>query len=152
MYLTSPLYDIGKIGIPDCILIKNGSLNDNEFNIMKTHTTIGYNEDTLKKDVKADYMTMSADIAHYHHEKYNGTGYPDGLKEEKIPLCARIIALADVYDALVSKRVYKSAFTHEVAKNIIVNDRRTHFDPVIVDAFLKCESELMKIHYEFFKL
>jgi putative two-component system response regulator len=153
IYLTSPLHDIGKIGIPDCILLKSDRLDNQEFEVMKTHTTIGYNTliETAKKDIKADYLAMSAEIAGYHHEKYNGTGYPKGLKGNDIPLSARIVALADVYDALVSKRVYKSAFTHEISKDIIIKEKNTHFDPIIVDAFIACENEFVKIHDQFYE-
>jgi putative two-component system response regulator len=151
IYLTSPLHDIGKIGIPDCILLKSDRLDSREFDVMKTHTSIGYNTliETAKKDVKADYLAMSAQIAGFHHEKYDGTGYPKGLKGNDIPLCARIVALADVYDALVSRRVYKNAFTHEISKDIIIKDSNTHFDPIIVEAFIACENEFIKIHDQF---
>lgn len=152
IYLTSPLHDIGKIGIPDCILLKSDRLTDMEFELMKTHTTIGYDTliETAKADVRADYLAMSADIAGFHHEKYDGTGYPQGLKGNDIPLCARIVALADVYDALVSKRVYKNAYTHEIAKDIILKGKGTHFDPNIIDAFMACENEFIKIHDKFY--
>lgn len=147
LFLTSPLHDIGKIGIPDYILLKPARLDDAEFTIMKTHTTIGYNtlNAAAKRDNRAEYLKMSASIALYHHEKYDGTGYPEGLKGEEIPLCARIVALADVYDALVSKRVYKEAYTHDMAKSIILKGRGSHFDPMIVDAFLQCESDFIAI-------
>jgi putative two-component system response regulator len=147
IYLTSPLHDIGKIGIPDFVLLKPGRLDNHEFEIMKKHTTIGYNTliTAIGKYPNAEYLKMSAQIALSHHEKYNGTGYPDGLKGEEIPLCARIVALADVYDALVSKRVYKSAMPHETARSIIIEERGSHFDPIVVDAFLRCEKEFIKI-------
>ncbi len=151
IFLTSPLHDIGKIGIPDNILLKPGLLNDEEFAVMKTHTTIGFNalNEVLKRNLKVEYLKMSASIALSHHEKYDGTGYPQGLKGEEIPLCARIVALADVYDALSSKRVYKTAFTHDVAKSIIIKDSGNHFDPVMVEAFLACEAEFIKINQNF---
>lgn len=148
LFLTSPLHDIGKIGIPDHILLKPTHLDDAEFAIMKTHTTIGYNalNAAAERDNRAEYLKMSASIALSHHEKYDGTGYPEGLKGEEIPLCARIVALADVYDALVNKRVYKEAYTHDIAKSIILQGRGTHFDPKVVDAFLQCESAFIEIN------
>jgi putative two-component system response regulator len=151
LYLTSPLHDIGKIGIPDHVLLKPGRLDDKEFDIMKQHTVIGYNtlNEAAKKDVKADYLRMSADIALGHHEKFNGEGYPKGLAGADIPLSARIVALADVYDALVSKRVYKKAMPHDIARSIIVQDRGKHFDPDVVDAFVKCEPKFIAIHAQF---
>lgn len=151
IFLTSPLHDIGKIGIPDYILLKPGRLDEQEFNIIKTHTIIGYNtlNAATKNDNRTEYLKMSATIALSHHEKYDGTGYPEGLKEEKIPLCARIVALADVYDALVSKRVYKKAFSHDIARNIITEGNGTHFDPKMVTAFLKCENTFIEINHRF---
>ena len=141
IFLTSPLHDIGKIGIPDAILLKPGMLNDEEFEIMKKHSLIGFEtlNEALRKYPKADYLRMSAEIALSHHERFDGTGYPHGLKGEGIPLSARIVALADVYDALVSKRVYKDAYEHAVARSIIKKEKGKHFDPMIVDAFLACE-------------
>jgi len=147
IFLTSPLHDIGKIGIPDHILLKPGRLDDMEFEVMKRHSKIGFDtlHEALEKYPKADYLRMSADIARSHHEKFDGTGYPDGLKGEEIPLSARIVALADVYDALVSKRIYKHAYKHDVARAIIERERGKHFDPVVVDAFLTCEREFTEI-------
>jgi putative two-component system response regulator len=147
IFLTSMLHDIGKIGIPDSILLKPGKLTAEEFERMKKHTLIGY--ETLKEAAsmatKASYLKMSADIALYHHEKYNGQGYPMGLKGEEIPLASRIVALADVYDALRSKRIYKEAFTHEVSRKIILEGKGEHFDPHIVDAFIACEERFLEI-------
>lgn len=153
IFLTSPLHDIGKVGIPDQILMKKGSLTDEEYNIMKRHTTIGYNTlyDAFKKSPKANYLKMSADIARSHHEKFDGTGYPDGLKGDEIPLSAKIVALADYYDALVSRRVYKEPFSHTKACQIIENAKGTHFDPFIVEAFFRCEKKFALIH-EIFKM
>jgi putative two-component system response regulator len=147
IFLTSPLHDIGKVGIPDQILLKPGRLDDAEFEVMKRHTEIGFDtlNEALKKYPKADYLRMSADIARSHHEKFDGSGYPDGLRGEEIPLSARIVALADVYDALVSKRKYKEAYTHDAAKAIIENERGRHFDPRVVDAFLICDREFAQI-------
>jgi len=152
IFLTSPLHDIGKIGIPDYVLLKPGRFDEKEFKIMQTHSKIGYDtlNEALTKYPKADYLKMSAEIAHYHHEKFDGTGYPNSLKGEEIPLAARMVALADVYDALVNKRVYKKAFVHDMAKSIIIKDKGTHFDPLIVDAFLSCEDKFIEI-YNLFK-
>lgn len=151
IFLTSPLHDIGKIGIPDYVLLKSDALGANEFEIMKRHCEIGYEtlNNALMKQPSAEYLKMSANIAYYHHEKYDGSGYPRGLKGDEIPLEARITALADVYDALVSKRVYKSASSHEVARATILKSRGKHFDPVIVDAFLKCEEKFIEIFNRF---
>ena len=151
IFLTSPLHDIGKIGIPDYILLKPGRLDDEEFKIMKTHSTIGFQtlNAALQKYPKADYLKMSAEIALSHHEKYDGTGYPQQLKGDEIPLAAHIVALADVYDALVNKRVYKEAYPHDVAKSIIIEEKDTHFNPLFVDAFLTCEKKFVDIFNEF---
>lgn len=147
IYMTSPLHDIGKVGIPDCVLLKPGRLDDREFEIMKTHTLLG--GQTLDRAVReypdVAYLRIARDIAMSHHERYDGKGYPDGLKGENIPLCARVVSLADVYDALVSKRVYKDPFTHEVARKIIEEGRGTQFDPMVVDAFLESEKEFLAI-------
>jgi putative two-component system response regulator len=145
--MTSPLHDIGKIGIPDFVLLKPGRLDDREFDIMKAHTTIGYQalNNALVKYPNAEYLRMSAEIALFHHEKFDGSGYPQGRKGTEIPLSARIVAVADVYDALVNKRVYKSAFPHEVSKSIIVGERGKHFDPMIIDAFHQCEERFFAV-------
>ncbi len=147
LLLTSPLHDIGKIGIPDFVLLKPGRLDEKEYDIMKKHTNIGYDalKAAIEKYPNAEYLKMSAEIALYHHEKFDGTGYPFGIKGDDIPLAARIVALADVYDALVSKRIYKSAMPHDTAKSIIVAERGKHFDPAVVDAFLKGEPEFLEI-------
>jgi putative two-component system response regulator len=145
--LTSPLHDIGKIGIPDFVLLKPGRLDDKEYKIMQKHTTIGFEalSTAIEKYPNAEYLKMSAEIALYHHEKFDGSGYPTGIKGEEIPLSARIVALADVYDALVSKRVYKSAMPHDTAKSIIISERGKHFDPRIIDSFLRCEQQFIEI-------
>ena len=151
IHLTSPLHDIGKVGIPDAVLLKPGRLNDREFNIMKTHSAIGAStlDAALRKFPGVPFLQMARDIAACHHERWDGTGYPAGIKGEEIPLCGRIVALADVYDALCSKRVYKAAFGHDITKSMIVNDRGTHFDPDVVDAFLAREAEFIAIHDRF---
>ena len=136
---ASPLHDIGKIGIEDAILLKPGKLTNDEFAIMKTHVTIGY--ETLGS-VEASYhgntfLKYGIEISRYHHEKWDGSGYMEGLKGEAIPLSARIMALSDVYDALRSKRVYKEPFSHEKSIGIITEGRGSHFDPNLTDVFLK---------------
>ena len=153
IFLTSPLHDIGKIGIPDYILLKPGELDDQEFQIMKRHSVIGFEtlNEALNKYPKADYLRMSAEIALSHHERFDGSGYPYGLKGKEIPLSARIVALADVYDALVSKRIYKEAYQHDVAKSIIEKEREKDFDPMVVDAFLNCQEKFMEISKRFSK-
>lgn len=151
IYETSPLHDIGKVTIPDRVLLKPGQLSDSEFEVMKTHAQRG--ADTLQAAMmehpQAKFLQMARDIALAHHEKYDGSGYPLGLAGEQIPLCGRIVAVADVYDALSSKRVYKPAFSHEVAKSIILDGSGTHFDPAVVDAFTACESEFLAIRAQY---
>jgi putative two-component system response regulator len=151
IYATSPLHDVGKVGIPDRILLKPGRLTDEEFTIMKSHTVIGYEtlHSAIEKNPRAVYLRMSAEIARAHHERFDGTGYPDGLAGESIPLSGRILAVADVYDALISKRVYKDAFSHADTRAIILEGRGSHFDPRIVDAFLACEEGVMAIARKF---
>jgi HD-GYP domain-containing protein (c-di-GMP phosphodiesterase class II) len=130
----APLHDIGKVGIPDSILLAPRKLTDEEFEIMKTHSAIGY--DILKN---RPTLEMAAEIAYTHHEKYNGKGYPQGLKETEIPLCGRIVAVIDVYDALRSERPYKKPWPHEKAAETIIKDSGEHFDPMVVDAFIKTQ-------------
>ncbi|HEV8603748.1 MAG TPA: HD domain-containing phosphohydrolase [Tepidisphaeraceae bacterium] len=147
IYDTSPLHDIGKVAIPDCVLLKPGRLSDDEFQIMKTHTTMGARtlEAAARKYPKARYLKIAREIAESHHEQWDGGGYPNGLTGGDIPLAARIVALADVYDALVSRRVYKGSFSHQTARAIILEGQGTHFDPAIVDAFLAVEAQFVEI-------
>ena len=147
IYITSPLHDIGKVGIPDHILRKPGPLSGEEFEIMKRHAEIGARtlDAAVSAHPEARFLGMARDIARCHHEKFDGSGYPNGLAGEQIPLCARIVALADVYDALTTKRVYKPAFSHEKAVAIIREGRGRHFDPDIVDAFEAAESQFVAI-------
>ena len=151
VYLTSPLHDIGKVGIPDCVLLKPGRLDDAEFQVMKTHAQIG--ADTLGAALaqypEVEFLRMARDIALTHHERFDGKGYPLGLQGEAIPLCGRIVALADVYDALTSKRVYKNEYTHQVAISIIAEQRGRQFDPHAVDAFLACQDEFLNIRKKY---
>ncbi len=147
IYLTSPLHDIGKVAIPDSVLLKPGKLTRDEFEVMKTHTTKGAAtlDAALREYPSARYLRMAREIAATHHERYEGTGYPLGLAGDEIPLCGRIVALADVYDALTSRRVYKDAYSHEEAREIIFDSRGTHFDPAVVDAFLINEAQFASI-------
>lgn len=147
LYLTTPLHDIGKVGIPDRILLKPGPLTKEEFDVMKAHTTIG--GETLAAATRAHpearFLAMARDIALTHHEKFDGSGYPFGLSGKSIPLCGRLTALPDVYDALTSQRVYKPKFSHEKARKIILEGAGTHFDPDVVEAFLRREDEILHI-------
>ena len=131
--LAAPMHDIGKVGIPDRILLKEGPLDEREMEIMKEHPVIGYE---ILKDSPSRYITLGAEIALSHHEKYDGTGYPNGLKGEDIPLAGRIVAVADVYDALTTRRPYKDAWPIEDAVAYIRNASGTHMDPEVVEAFL----------------
>ncbi len=147
VFQTSPLHDIGKVGIADSILLHPGKLTAEQFEIMKTHTTIGAEclLGAIERSPSAKFLKMAYDIALWHHEKYDGSGYPHGLAGEAIPLAARIVAVADVYDALRSRRVYKPAFTHEKAVEIIRTDSGTHFDPEVVDAFERVHAQFEAI-------
>ena len=151
VYLTSPLHDIGKVGIPDAVLLKPGRLTPAEFDVMKTHTAIGAHtlDAALARYPQARFLRMARDIAAAHHERWDGRGYPRGLGGEAIPLAARIVAVADVYDALTSKRVYKDAFPHDVAREIIAKDAGSHFDAAVVRAFLDAEEEFVAIRRRF---
>ena len=151
IYSTSPLHDVGKVSIPDHVLLKPGRLDDREFEIMKTHSEAGAEtlNSALERHPEAEFLRMARDIAGCHHERFDGQGYPDRLAGENIPLSARIFAPADVYDALVSKRVYKEAFTHDVARSIIVEGAGTQFDADVVQAFLRCEKRLMTVRDEY---
>ncbi len=151
IYETSPLHDIGKVAIPDFVLLKPGRLSDEEFEIMKTHTTLGAQtlEAAARKHPHARFLRMAREIAATHHEKFDGSGYPHHLSGQEIPLSGRIVALADVYDALISKRVYKGAFTHAMARSIIVEGAEKHFDPVVVQGFLEIESKFIDIQQQF---
>ncbi|HEV3004490.1 MAG TPA: response regulator [Pirellulales bacterium] len=151
IYQTSPLHDIGKVGIPDSVLLKPGRLSDREFEIMKQHTRIGAEtlDAALREHPGAGFLRMGRDIALTHHERWDGTGYPQGLDGHEIPLCARIVSIADVYDALSTKRVYKEAFAHDVARSIIAGEAGTHFDPEIVEAFLATEDEFIRVRNQF---
>ena len=150
LFKAAPLHDLGKIGIPDKILLKNGPLTDEEWIIMKTHTLIGesvLNTSGVELDFNSDLIAKAIKIAGGHHEKWDGTGYPRGLEGVAIPLEARIMSLADMYDALVSERVYKKAWTHEQAVQEIISKRGANFDPWIVDAFIAEQDSFREIAY-----
>ncbi len=152
LYKLAPLHDIGKVGIPDHILLKQGKLTPEEYEIMKTHPTLGSDalaaaESSLPAPSK--FLHIGREIAGGHHEKWDGSGYPNGLKGDAIPISARLMALADVYDALICKRVYKKAFSHEDAVAFIRDGRGAHFDPDVVDAFLEIQGEFDQIAKRF---
>jgi len=145
---SAPLHDIGKVGIPDRILLKPGRLDPDEFEIMKTHTTIGKNaiehaEQSLGTDV--EFLRTAKDIVLFHQEKWDGSGYPGELSGDDIPVSARLMALADVYDALISSRVYRKSVPHDQVVKMIVDDRGTHFDPDVVDAFVEIQEDFREI-------
>lgn len=147
MFKSAPLHDIGKVGIPDAILLKPAKLTEDEFTIMKTHAQLG--ADALlvaKRELGTNsFLRYAREIALTHHEKWDGSGYPQGLKATDIPISGRLMAVADVYDALISKRVYKPAFPHEKAAEILKDGAGTHFDPDVVDAFIACEAQFKDI-------
>jgi len=142
MRLAAPMHDMGKVGIPDNILLKPGKLTDEEFVIMKEHATIGH---TILSQKTTPLLKLAAEIALTHHEKYNGFGYPNGLSGDEIPLSGAIVAVVDVFDALLSKRPYKKAFTLEKTVEILKNDSRTHFNPEIIELFLANLDEIVAI-------
>ena len=150
LYKSAPLHDIGKIAIEDSILLKQGKLTEEEFEAMKKHTI--YGRDAIRAAVKKlgrdSFLRYAEDIAYTHQEKWDGSGYPQGLKNGEIPIPGRLMALADVYDALISKRVYKSPFTHSKAVAIIEEGKSSHFDPDIVDAFLELHENFRQIALE----
>ncbi len=151
---AAPLHDIGKVGIPDHILLKPGKLTDEEWVIMRTHTTLG--AEAIERAIKEEkdqsafaFLHVAMQIARSHHEKWDGSGYPQGLKGEAIPLPARLMALADVFDALINRRIYKEAFSREDTVNIILEGKGKHFDPEVVDAFMKRLQDFMDIATRF---
>ncbi|HAS6072185.1 TPA: HD domain-containing protein [Vibrio vulnificus] len=147
LYKSAPLHDVGKVGIPDSVLLKPGKLTDEEFDIMKGHPQIGADALSIaeKRMGSSSFLRVAKEISLSHHEKWDGSGYPNQLAGEAIPLSGRLMALADVYDALISKRVYKPAFSHDKAKEIILDGKGKHFDPQVVDAFLAVEAQFCRI-------
>ncbi|MDK9718546.1 MAG: HD domain-containing protein, partial [Trichlorobacter sp.] len=145
---SAPLHDIGKVGIPDRILLKPGRFEPDEFEVMKRHTALGRDaiitaEESL--DLELPFLHYAKEIAYTHQEKWDGSGYPEGLSGDDIPVSGRIMAVADVYDALISRRVYKPAMPHDKAVSIIIEGRGSHFDPDMVDAFLSIADECKAI-------
>ncbi|WP_373000602.1 CHASE2 domain-containing protein [Sulfurimonas sp.] len=147
MYRTAPLHDLGKVGIADSILKKKGKLTSSEYEVMKTHSELGGQiiNNAILSYKENDFFVMAKNIAQYHHEKWDGSGYPEGLKGNNIPIEARLMAIADVYDALVSRRVYKEPFAYTKTIEIIIDGRGKHFDPVLVDAFLEIQGRFRDI-------
>jgi putative two-component system response regulator len=148
LFKSAPLHDIGKVGIPDKILLKPGRFEPEEFEIMKTHTTIG--RDTILQaekelGIEVPFLRLAKEIAYSHQEKWDGSGYPEGLSGDDIPISARLMAVADVYDALISRRVYKAGMPHEKAIEIIMEGKGKHFDPDVADAFLELSEEFKRI-------
>jgi cyclic di-GMP phosphodiesterase len=153
LYKSAPLHDLGKVAIPDAVLLKPGKLTPEEWEVMKLHTLHGYNA-IVQAEVElggtqADFLRYAREIAHSHHEKWDGSGYPQGLAGDAIPFSARLMAVADVYDALISKRVYKPAFPHEQAVAIIAEGRGSHFDPDVADAMLDIADTFREIARRF---
>ena len=146
IFYASPLHDVGKLGTPDAILLKPGKLTADEYEIMKQHTTIGAR---ILSGSSSPLLRLAEQIAISHHEKWNGSGYPAGLKGEEIPLVGRIVAAADVFDALASKRVYKAAFSMEKVLEIMHNDTGSHFDPIVIEALDRCLPRLLDIKARF---
>ncbi|MCP9816415.1 two-component system response regulator [Synechococcus sp. GreenBA-s] len=152
LFRSAPLHDIGKVGIPDRILLKPGRLTPEEFDIMKTHTTLGRDAIATAErqlGLEVGFLKYAKEIAYGHQEKWDGSGYPEGRAGDAIPLSARLMALADVYDALISRRVYKEPMDHAQALDIIRQGRGSHFDPDIVDAFLAIQEQLLAIAHRF---
>jgi len=146
LFYASPFHDIGKVGIEDKILLKPGKLDEEEFTIMKTHAQIGYE---ILKDSKSDYLKAGATVAISHHEKYDGTGYPNGLKAEDIHIYGRIVAIADVFDALTSSRPYKCAWSFDEALQLLEDEKGKHFDPKIIDLFIENIDHVKEIFEKF---
>ena len=152
IYKSAPLHDIGKVGVPDSILMKPGKLTNEEFEEMKKHTIYGRDAIIAAEKMlggESTFLRYAREIAHTHQEKWDGSGYPDGIKGEEIPLTGRLMAVADVYDALISKRVYKPPIPHKKAIGIISHGRGTHFDPDMVDALMNIEDEYRNIALEY---
>ena len=152
LFKSAPLHDIGKFGIPDRILLKPSSLSPEEFDIMKTHTTLGFEAIEQAENalgLQAPLLRTAKEIVLSHQEKWDGSGYPQGLKGDEIPMSARLMAVADVYDALISQRVYKAALPHDRAVQIVFQGRGSHFDPDMVDAFIGIQDEFEAIAQRF---
>jgi putative two-component system response regulator len=147
LFKSAPLHDIGKVGVPDRILLKPGKLDDAEWQEMQKHTVYGY-EALLRAEEEmgsTSFLKVAREVVLYHHERWDGTGYPHGLKGAAIPVSGRLMALADVYDALITRRVYKVPYSHDEAVSYILSQRSTRFDPVVVDAFETLQDEFLRI-------
>lgn len=147
--MATPLHDIGKVGLPDRVLLNPGRLSEEEFDVMKTHTTIG--KDILEKTARIvgshhEFLAVAIDIAYTHQEKWDGSGYPRGLQGSKIPLCGRMMAIVDVYDALISRRLYRPPVSHEKAVEIIFSENGQHFDPGMVETFVAVADRFQEIY------
>ena len=152
LYKSAPLHDIGKVGIPDHILLKPGKLTPEEFEIMKTHAKLGGDAIMASEQLLESpdsFLQCAREIAYSHQEKWDGSGYPEGLKAEQIPVSARLMAIADVYDALISRRVYKEPMPHEKAVEIIRQGRGSHFDPEMLDTFLAIDTVFYSIAHRY---
>ncbi|HMT79848.1 MAG TPA: two-component system response regulator [Azonexus sp.] len=152
LFKSVPLHDIGKVGIPDRILLKPGKLTPEEFEIMKTHTTLGRDAIVTAErrlGVNVDFLSYAKEVAYSHQEKWNGSGYPEGLAGDAIPISARLMAVGDVYDALISRRPYKEPMPHNQAVQLIIDGRGTHFDPDIVDAFIALQDDFLAISQQY---
>lgn len=151
LYKSAPLHDIGKVGIPDAILLKPDRLTEAEFEIMKTHTTMGRDVIASSAGIlgRDSFLNLAAEMAYSHQEKWDGTGYPLGIRGEEIPISGRLMALADVYDALISRRTYKPPLSHDLAVKMIEKGRGTHFDPDVVDTFLEVRDQFNAIARQF---
>lgn len=151
LYLSAPLHDVGKVGVPDAILLKPGKLTPEEFEEMKKHTVYGYTALSQAEEKLGgnSFLHFAKEIAYGHHERYDGTGYPQGIAGEDIPLSARLMALADVYDALISRRVYKAPLPHSLAVRLIVAGRGKQFDPLLTNAFLEIQARFKQIALRF---
>ena len=148
LFKSAPLHDIGKVGIPDNILLKPGRFEPEEFEIMKTHPALGRSailHAEYELGIEVPFLKYAKEIAYAHQEKWDGSGYPLGLAGDNIPISARLMAIADVYDALISRRVYKEGMPHEKAVQIIVDGRGNHFDPDMVDAFLELQNDFKAV-------
>lgn len=148
LFKSAPLHDIGKVGVPDRILLKPGRFEPHEFEVMKSHAALGCRAiEQAEKELGGElkFLHYAKEIAHFHHEKWDGSGYPEGLAGEDIPIPARLMAVADVYDALISRRVYKEGMSHEKAAEIMLQGRASHFDPDVLDAFMELQAEFQEI-------
>ena len=151
LYKTAPLHDIGKVGIRGEILLKPGKLSVCEFEIMKEHVKYGVNALTQEYSMYQldEFVDTAVKLISAHHEKFDGSGYPNGLKGLAIPIEGRLMAIIDVYDAITSKRVYKEAFTHQYALKVLTQEKGAHFDPELIDAFLEIEKDILEVAIRF---